>query len=220
MQKAPPSEASGSTQPCSTSPRALCSFSARRRGRAPVPSCQELTVGFALASLSLKGEPAAPGPASPDCSGAAWGERAAGPPLSSCCRAHSACFPRAWAGQGRGPEPDLPLGTCVRSRLAFVCTRCLPSPVEQRVGLWGRRPQVQQELSSDVLLWDPVPVREPTGCPRDRSARPFRRCQARGAVLPLLLSQPPGQRRGLCPQSWGGLLLGVVLPDTPLPSLE
>lgn len=101
MLKAPPSEASDSTRPCSTSPRGLCSFNARRKGSArrpeggvaavpPAPSCQGLAGGFALAILSLKGEPAAPGPTYISrLLGAARGERDAGHPLPSCCHAHA-----------------------------------------------------------------------------------------------------------------------------------
>lgn len=57
----------------------------------------------------------------------------------------------------RGPSLDLTLGTHLWSRLAFVCVRCLLRPVEEQsrvlVAAWGRGPQAQQELSSDVLLW-------------------------------------------------------------------
>lgn len=138
----------------------------------PAPSCQGLAGGFALAILSLKGEPAAPGPASPDC----WELRGvSGTPatrsplaavrtlclLSSCWGRGVGAGPAADVRGGGGiPSLDLSLRTCACGlawRL-YASTACSsPSRSSRKWGpghrfwMWGHSPewpQAQQELSS------------------------------------------------------------------------
>jgi len=118
----------------------------------PAPSCQGLVGGFALAILSFKGEPAAPGPASPDCGEqcGASGTLATRSPLAA---VHTLCLlSLCWGrGVGAGPAADVRGGggspsldlslphVCVWCRLAFVrvCHLLIPVKEQQKAGSWS-----------------------------------------------------------------------------------
>lgn len=110
MLKAPPSEASDSTRPCSTSPRGLCSFNARRKGSARWPGagcwpCPRLPPARdSLAGLPLPSFPSRVNPRHPalhlQTAGSSAGRAGRWPPallLLPCTR--SACFPCAGGGE-------------------------------------------------------------------------------------------------------------------------
>lgn len=111
--------------------------------------------------------------------------------------ARSACFPRAggWAwvpgqlltcGVWGGALSVTSSCTCARVVSLGVCMRPLPAQPRCRAaegGSWslllnlGTQPRVATGTAGTVLhvfSWDPVVVREPTGCPREsRVRRPF-----------------------------------------------
>lgn len=85
----------------------------------------------------------------------------------------------------------------VWSRLAFVCVHCLLIPVKEQQKVGSGSPLLDVGTQSrvatgaagtvlEVFSWDPVLVKEPTGCPQETRAR---------QPLPLSL---------LCPCSAGG----------------
>jgi len=161
----------------------------------PAPSCQGLVGGFALAILSFKGEPAAPGPASPDCGEqcGASGTPATRSPLDA---VHTLCLlSLCWGrGVGAGPAADVRGGggspsldlslphVCVWCRLAFVrvCHLLIPVKEQQKAGSWSPLLDVgtQSPVATGAAGTASTSSRgtrflskELTGCPQETRAR-------------------------------------------------